>query len=82
MTKAVHGDEEMKEILNTLYDNGVRFSINTDWPETIENAHLNRQVSYLLEHEMLTESQMQQTIEWGFDASFIPKKKGEDNLYL
>jgi len=25
---------------------------------------------------------VQETIKWGFDATFIPKKSGDDNLYL
>lgn len=82
MTKAVRDDEQMKEILNRLYDNGVQYSINTDWPETIENAHLNRQIMHILEHEMLTQQQVEQTIAWGYDATFIPKNAGQENLYL
>ena len=82
MTKAVADDVQMKEILNTLYDHGVQYSINTDWPETIENAHLNNQVQYILNNEMLTPQQVEQTIKWGFEATFIPKKAGMENLYL
>ncbi len=82
MTKAVRDNDELKYILQTIYTSGVQFSINTDWPETVENAHLNDQIQYLLEHSMLDEKQIAQTIKWGFEATFIPMKKGQSNLYL
>lgn len=81
MTKAVKDHAEMKHIVRTLYDSGVKFSINTDWPETIEGAHLNDQIDFLVRENMLTVKEIQQTIEWGFEASFIPTEKGR-NLYL
>lgn len=82
MTKAVKDDVEMKHILQTLYEAGVQFSINTDWPETVENAHLNTQIQYLLEHDMMSQKQIDQTNKWGFGATFIPMKKNAENLYL
>lgn len=82
MTRAVKDDKEMTFILNTLYDNGVRFSLNTDWPETIKDGHLRQQYKYILDRKMLTEEQIKQTIHWGFDATFIPTRQGENNLYL
>lgn len=81
MTKAVKDDAEMKHILRSLYDSGVKFSINTDWPETIEGAHLNNQLEYLIKNDMLTKEEIAQTIKWAFEASFIPTEKGR-NLYL
>lgn len=48
-TKAVKDVEEMKTILNTFIENNVLFSINTDWPETIKDAHLWKQFQFLKE---------------------------------
>jgi adenosine deaminase len=47
MTKAVKNDEELKFILQTFFAQGVKFTINTDWPEMIEGAHLRNQYEYL-----------------------------------
>lgn len=80
MTKAVKDTEEMKFIIQTLWENEVKFSINTDWPEIIKNANLSKQIEYLEKNDILNESQIQQTIDWGFEASFIPKS--DVNLYL
>jgi adenosine deaminase len=82
MTKAVKDDAEMSFILKSLYDNGVQFSINTDWPETIKDGHLRHQYQYVLDKKMLSVEQIQQLIQWGFNSTFIPMKEGESNLYL
>jgi len=82
MTKAVKDDREMTFILQTLLENGVQYSLNTDWPETVKDAHLAQQYQYVLDRKMITEEQAKQIIEWGFNASFIPMKESESNLYL
>lgn len=82
MTKAVENDEEMKFILRTFLQNNVKFTINTDWPETVENAHLSDQIQYLRDTNILTEDEIDQTIRWAFDASFINLPNPHDNLYL
>ena len=82
MTEAVKDDKEMAHILNTLYDNGVHFSLNTDWPETVKDAHLSQQYEYVLDRNMLTPEQIEQLITGGFEASFIPLKNTSSNVYL
>jgi len=82
MTTAIKDDAEMSHILQTLFAEGVQFSINTDWPETIKDGHLKQQYKYILDRKMLTEEQIKQTIHWGFDATFIPMKENSTNLYL
>lgn len=82
MTKAVKDDKEMTFILQTLLENGVKYSLNTDWPETVKDAHLSQQYKYVLDKKMLTEAQAKQLIAWGFEATFIPMKENESNLYL
>lgn len=82
MTKAVKDDVEMSNILQTLFDQRVRFSINTDWPETIKDGHLWQQYQYILDRKMLSRKQIEQIIQWGFDSTFIPMKKNANNLYI
>lgn len=82
MTKAVKDVDEMKFILQTLYANGVRFSINTDWPETVKDAHLDKQYEFVRSNNLLSEEQIKQTIQWSFEATFINLPNSHDNLYL
>src|SRR5258708_452088 len=55
MTKAVENKEELKFILQTFVENKVKFTINTDWPEMIEDAHLWRQFKMLRDEKILTD---------------------------
>lgn len=72
VTEAVGSIDTMKDILQTFVRNGVRFCINTDWPEVIENGHLYRQYKLLLEKGILTDNQLQICAQTAFNASFIP----------
>lgn len=73
MTKAVENEEELKWILRTLIENNVLFTINTDWPEMIEGAHLWRQFAMLLEKGMLTEEELERCNKIAFANTFAPK---------
>ncbi len=75
-TKAVKDMDEMRHILRTFTENGVRYCINTDWPEIIEDCHLRRQFSLLLEEKVLTEKELRAANDTAFEASFIPKPGG------
>lgn len=81
MTKAIANDQELASILHSLIEHSVKFTINTDWPEMIRDAHLANQYAYLDERNILTKEQIQQTITWAREATFIPIRK-ETNLYL
>ena len=80
MTKAVKDMDEMKYIIRTLVDNGVRITINTDWPEVIEGAHLWKQFKLLLDEGVLSEEELRKCNKTAFDATFIPS--GGLNAYL
>ncbi|MFA5136054.1 MAG: adenosine deaminase [Patescibacteria group bacterium] len=82
MTKAIKDNKELKYILQTLFKNKVKITINTDWPEMIKNAHLIDQYSYLQSNNILTKSQIRQTIEWSFQNTFINLGNKHENLYL
>ncbi len=79
-TRAVEDMDEMEEIFRTLVENKVKFTINTDWPEVIENAHLREQFVLLKEKGVLTEDQLKQCNQIAFDSTFVPP--GGLNAYL
>lgn len=70
----------LKEIIRTLYDNGVKFCLNTDNPSMLRTT-LVKEINLMREYEILSEKEIDQVIQWGFDASFIPTVPGK-NLYL
>ena len=76
----IKGPVHLKEVLRTLYDNGVKFCINTDNPAMLK-TNLTKEIEYLRTHEILTESEIDQTVRWAFEATFIPTEPGK-NLYL
>lgn len=76
----VKGWSHYKKILNTLFDNGVKFCVNTDNP-AMHQKGLRAEIQQLLDNDVLDEKQLKQAVQWGFDASFIPTEKGR-NLYL
>lgn len=73
VTNAVKDMAEMKTILRTFVDNGVKFTINTDWPEVIEGAHLWRQYQLLLNEKILSEEELKKCNEVAFQSTFIPE---------
>lgn len=77
-TKAVQNVDEMRFILRTFIENKVPFTINTDWPEVIENCRLRSQYKLLLDNKLLTEQELKRCTRTAFAASFIPKKGGLD----
>ena len=72
-TQAVKDMDEMKKILRTFFDNGVKFTINTDWPEVIENAHLREQFQMLKEQNVMTEEELKRCNDIAFESTFVPK---------
>lgn len=79
-TQAVENMDEMEEILRKLVENKVKFTINTDWPEVIENAHLREQFIMLKERNILSEDVLRQCNDIAFASTFVPK--GGINAYL
>ena len=73
MTKAVENEEELHFILRTFIENKVLFTINTDWPEMIEDAHLWRQFAMLREKKIMTEEELTHCNKIAFANTFAPK---------
>lgn len=80
MTKAVENNEELQFILRTFLENKVLFTINTDWPEMIERAHLRRQFQFLKNNKILSDDELKCCNKIAFAATFVPK--GGLNAYL
>ncbi|MEN9407829.1 MAG: hypothetical protein RLZZ455_1045 [Candidatus Parcubacteria bacterium] len=72
VTNAVKDLSEINKILRTFIDNGVKFTINTDWPEVIEGAHLWRQYQLLLNEKILSKEELKNCNNTAFEATFIP----------
>jgi adenosine deaminase len=69
-----------KEVIRTLYDSGVKFCINTDNPSMLR-TNIGQEIQLLRDHEVLSEKEIAQTVQWAFEASFVPTEPGK-NLYL
>lgn len=72
--------DHFREIIQTLWKAGVKFCMNTDNPSMLR-TNLKKEIEYLRTYNCLTEEQIDQTIQWAFDCTFIPTEKGR-NLYL
>ena len=73
-TKAVKDFAELKIIFQKFIDNNVLFTINTDWPEIIERAHLWKQYEILEEQSILSHEQLLKCNEIAFNSTFIKGK--------
>lgn len=73
VTNAVNNLEEMKFILRTFIENKVLFTINTDWPEMIEDGHLWRVYKMLRDEKIMTSEELYRVSQIGFASSFIKK---------
>jgi adenosine deaminase len=69
-TRAVESLDELKEILQTFWDRGVKFNINTDGPYLLE-TDMFRELKLLEDHGVLTPDQISQTLAWAHEASFL-----------
>jgi len=77
----IKGVPQLKKTIQTLYNNGVKICFNTDSPSMLRTNLVN-EISIIRDNAILTESQIQRTIKWAFEASFINLKNKHDNLYL
>lgn len=62
--------EELKNILRTFVEAGVKFTINTDGPEMYQ-SNIYDEETFLMEQDMLTEEEVAQCRKWAFDAAFV-----------
>jgi adenosine deaminase len=70
-TKAVKDIEEFKHIVKTFWDRGVKITINTDGPYLLD-TDMRTEVELVEKHGILTPAQVDQTLAWAREFSFIP----------
>ncbi|WP_225414086.1 amidohydrolase family protein [Stigmatella hybrida] len=70
-TKAVEGLDELRHIIKTFWDRRVKFTINTDGPYLLE-TDMRREIELVEKNGILTPEQVDQTLAWARQSSFIP----------
>lgn len=70
-TKAVSGIEEFKDIVKTFWDRGVKVTINTDGPYLLD-TDMRTEIELVEKNGILTPAQVDQTLAWAREYSFIP----------
>lgn len=70
----------MKTIIRTLLDHGVKLCVNTDNPSMLRTS-LAKELDIMRAHGILSEEEIDRTMDWAREASFIPTEPGR-NLYL
>lgn len=69
-TKAVEGIKELEHIVRTLWDRGVKITFNTDGPYLLD-TDMRREIELIEHNGILTAEQVDQTLAWAREASFI-----------
>jgi adenosine deaminase len=70
-TQAVEGLDEFRHIVQTFWDRRVKFTINTDGPYLLE-TDMRREIELVERNNILTPEQVDQTLAWARQYSFIP----------
>jgi len=70
-TRAVKDVAEMAQIAQTLFDRGVKISINTDGPYLLDTT-MRKEMEFVEKNGILTLKQIDQTLSWARQYSFIP----------
>jgi len=61
----------MRHIIKTFWDRRVKFTINTDGPYLLE-TDMRREIELVERNSILTPEQVDQTLAWARQYSFIP----------
>jgi len=69
-TRAVASLEELGRIMATFWEQGVRFTINTDGPYLLDTS-MRGEVKLLRDAGLLSEAQLDQTQRWAREATFV-----------
>ena len=73
-TKAVRDFEELRHIITTLKERGVRFTINTDGPEMLV-TNLVKEYQLLLDTGIFDDEDVRRCIETARRASFLTARE-------
>lgn len=69
-THAVDGIRELEHIVQTLWDRGVKLTINTDGPYLLD-TDMRSEIELIERNHILTPEQVDQTLVWAREYSFI-----------
>jgi len=69
-THAVSGVDELKHIVQTFLDRGVKVTLNTDGPYLLE-TDMQSEVELVERHGIMTPAQVDQALAWAREYSFI-----------
>ncbi len=78
--KFIRDGDHLREVIQTLWNNGVKFCLNTDNPSMLR-TNLSKEIELMRTYNILTEDQIDQTTAWAREASFVPTEHGR-NIYL
>lgn len=78
--KFIRNAAHLKEVVQALWGGGVKFCFNTDNPSMLR-TNLPKELALVRESGALDDAQLQQTVQWAFEAAFVDTKR-ESNLYL
>jgi adenosine deaminase len=69
-TRAVSGWDELRHVVKTFLDRGVKLTINTDGPYLLD-TDMKREFELCVQHGILDEPQIDQCLAWAREASFL-----------
>ena len=69
-THAVESWGELKHVIRTFLDRGVRFTINTDGPYLLD-TDMRRELELVRQHGILDDAEIKQCLAWAREASFL-----------
>jgi adenosine deaminase len=70
-TRAVEGVKELAHVAQTLWDRGVKITLNTDGPYLLE-TDMRTEIELVEKNRVLSHEQVEQALAWGRQYSFIP----------
>jgi adenosine deaminase len=69
-TRVIGSHAELRTVIRSLVDNGVRFALSTDGPEMLR-SYLRDEVALLLRHEILSFDEVLGALRTADEASFV-----------
>ena len=70
-TQAVSGVEELRHIIQTFLDRGVKFTLNTDGPYLLD-TDMEHEVALVEQHAIMTPAQVERSLAWAREYSLHP----------
>ncbi len=66
---------ELRTIIRTFLDNGIRLTINTDGPEMYRTSVVKEE-EFLLAENIMTAAEIAKCTKWAFEAAFVQRRNG------